>query len=77
MLISDILMPNMDGIELVSKAAQKYPSLKFILISGGGRQLSSEYDYLDAAKKITNIKHVLKKPFPPSELIALIDELLE
>ena len=76
LVISDILMPKMDGVEFASAALELYPGIKFILISGGGRQYIDGYDYLEAAQKITGIDHVLMKPFNPVELMSMVDELL-
>ena len=78
LVVSDILMPEMDGIEMCQKIIELHPDMMFILISGGGRQSGSSgsYDYLQAAKKITGIDDVLKKPFDPEELINLIKSKL-
>ena len=77
LIITDILMPEMDGIELVQKAKQGNHGLKVILISGGGRQLgSAQYDYLSVGQKLTATQHVLKKPFPPQDLIKLLEEII-
>lgn len=78
LIVSDILMPEMDGIEMCNKIKELFPEMKFILISGGGREVkvSSSYDYLDTARKLTGINDILKKPFDPEELISLIDSKL-
>ena len=78
LIITDILMPEMDGIELVTEVNAKFPHQKIILISGGGRQIdnNSNFDYLGQASRLTGISHVLKKPFNPEEIIGLIDSLL-
>ena len=76
-IVTDILMPEMDGVELVTKAMKSHPEIKFILISGGGTQVSgnSHYDYLRASQKLTGINNVLKKPFNPSELLNMLKQL--
>ena len=78
MMITDILMPEMDGIELSTQVRNEHPDIKIILISGGGRDVSSEgeCDYLGMAKKLTGIAYVLKKPFQPIEMIDLVNQLL-
>ena len=79
LVISDILMPDVDGIELVRHAKEKYPDLKIILISGGGRITleQSDYDYLKTTSKITGVTSILNKPIKPAELLQTITELLE
>ena len=79
LLITDILMPEMDGIELTLKAKKIQPDLKVILISGGGRQLDnvSQYDYLSVGKKLTATDFILKKPFAPQELIDMVYKVIE
>ncbi|MFK5893561.1 MAG: response regulator [Pseudomonadota bacterium] len=75
MVITDILMPDMDGIELCTQIKKTYPNMIFILMSGDGRQMpnASEYNYLRSAQKLTGIDDILKKPFNPYELIELIN----
>ena len=79
LLITDILMPQMDGIELSTKARKQFPELEIILMSGGGRQITNknEYDYLGLTKHLTGINHLLKKPFQPLEMITLVDQLIK
>ena len=78
LVISDILMPEMDGIELCQAIKEKYPDIKIILISGGGRQsnVKQSYNYLETAKKLTGVDTILKKPFNPEELVTLINSKL-
>ena len=77
-IVSDILMPEMDGVELATNVTKLYPEIKLILISGGGSQTSSDhkYDYLLISQKLTGINNLLKKPFNPKELIDMIQRLL-
>lgn len=78
LVVTDILMPEIDGIELCQKLKDAYPELKLILISGGGRQpaIDSNYDYLEVAKKLTGVETILKKPFNPEELLKIINSQL-
>jgi len=76
-LVTDILMPEMDGIELTKAAKQKLPNLRTIAISGGGRQLKSsqDIDYLKQSKTLAGVDEILKKPFQPTEIIQLVKNL--
>ena len=73
-LITDIVMPEKEGLETIREVRQTYPDLKIIAISGGGRLDSSEY--LEPARYF-GAKKLIKKPFQKSELITAVNELLE
>ena len=75
LIVSDILMPEMDGLELVKATRDTHPDMKFILISGGGRY-NEDFDYLEMSKLLTGISTVLSKPFEPEVLINMTEELL-
>ncbi|WP_338368226.1 response regulator, partial [Enterococcus faecium] len=55
-VISDIRMPGMDGLSLVAKVNEEYPSIKFILLSG-----FSEFEYARTAMQY-GVKNYLLKP---------------
>jgi YesN/AraC family two-component response regulator len=55
LIITDIVMPKMEGIELIMEIKRKYPLMKIIAISGG------EPLYLYMAKKL-GIQNVFTKP---------------
>ncbi len=42
LLITDILMPRMDGIEVVLAFRRDYPRVKIVVMSGGGRHVGKE-----------------------------------
>lgn len=66
-LITDIIMPNVDGMEVLFGIIQKYKSFpcKVIAMSGGGRIQGDEY--LDMISGL-GVDATLKKPFKLSEL---------
>jgi DNA-binding response OmpR family regulator len=67
LVITDIVMPEKEGLEVLMELRKKHPPVKIIAISGG--------DYLHMAKLMGAAK-VLAKPFSTNILIAAIDELL-
>ncbi len=73
LVITDIVMPEKEGLELMGELHQLQPGLKIIAISGGGRV--SAVDYLNIARFLGAAK-VLAKPFSNQELLAAITELL-
>ncbi|MBF0383383.1 MAG: response regulator [Magnetococcales bacterium] len=43
LVITDILMPDMDGIELIENIKQENDSQKIIIMSGGSRNLAADF----------------------------------
>jgi DNA-binding NtrC family response regulator len=73
LVITDILMPDLDGIELITLAKKKQPGLRCIAISGGGR--APKELLLRAAKQLGAIES-LQKPFERADLIRTINRSL-
>ncbi|MDB6130795.1 MAG: Response regulator, CheY-like receiver [Verrucomicrobiales bacterium] len=73
LVITDLLMPEKEGLEVLMELRKMRPSAKIIAMSGGGR--NSAADYLAIAKSMGAAK-VLAKPFTNVVLIATINELL-
>jgi len=69
-VISDIRMPGMDGLELVSRVSAAYPRVKFLLLSGYG-----EFDYARKAMQY-GVKHYLLKPTNETKIAEALDELV-
>ncbi len=62
-MLVDINMPFMDGLELATKVKEQYPKINIILITG-----YSEFEYARKALKI-GVKDYILKPFDKEELI--------
>lgn len=73
LVITDIVMPEKEGLEVLMELRSKRPPVKIIAISGGGRV--SAADYLHMATQMGAAK-VLAKPFSTAALLAAIAELL-
>ena len=73
LVITDIIMPEKEGIETIIELRQHDPAVKIIAISGGGR--TSNQIFLDVAKKFGAVD-VLAKPFTPKQLVAMIQKVL-
>jgi CheY-like chemotaxis protein len=75
-VVTDLYMPDMDGLELIVEMRKLYPGLKIIAISGGSSRLGArQADHLGTARAI-GADAVLKKPFEPDELISALRQLL-
>ncbi|MED4225930.1 response regulator transcription factor [Neobacillus cucumis] len=68
-VISDIKMPGMNGLELVKKVYNNYPEIRFILLSG-----FSEFDYAKQAMEY-GVKHYLLKPCNENTIINALSEI--
>ena len=73
LLITDIIMPGKEGIELILEVRRRQPGLPVIAVSGG--HLSGDHDILDTAQRLGAI-HTLAKPFRPRELVRLVERSL-
>ncbi len=73
LVVTDIVMPEKEGIETIMDLRSKDPQVRIIAISGGGR-ISPE-DYLQWARRF-GVKHTFTKPVDRQELLAAIDDLL-
>lgn len=74
LIITDIIMPESDGIEVICTVKENNPDIKILAISGGGRISAS--DHLKIAKQL-GAAGVLTKPFSTEELISEINKLFE
>ena len=73
LIITDLIMPEQEGLETIRILKQGYPTVKIIAISGGGR-IGPEA-YLPAAMEL-GADRIFTKPFDVKELIAAVRELL-
>jgi len=74
LVVTDLIMPEEDGLKVIMKLREIKPSLKIIAISGGGK--AGPGGYLNLAKAL-GAHAVLSKPFSINDLISKIEELLE
>ena len=74
LLITDIIMPEKEGLETIFTIKKKYPDLKIIAISGGGRIGPDEY--LPVAK-LLGASAVFQKPLIPKEFMQAVTDLLK
>jgi CheY-like chemotaxis protein len=73
LILTDLLMSQRDGLQLILALREVAPSLKLIAMSGGG-QLSAAR-YLRIARRLGAVR-VLEKPFSAPDLIAAIDDAI-
>lgn len=74
LVITDIIMPEKEGLETIIELRRDLPHVKIIAMSGGG-QIGAE-QYLPLAEKL-GAQHTLDKPFTAVELLEAISEVLD
>ncbi len=67
-IVTDLFMPEMDGIETVAAVRKLFPHVRVIAMSG-----RAGVDYLPVAREL-GVKHTLRKPFEVQELIAALED---
>jgi DNA-binding response OmpR family regulator len=73
LVITDILMPNREGVETILAMKTQAPQVKILAISGGGR-LGAE-EILGLASRL-GADAILPKPFRSAEILAAAERLL-
>lgn len=73
LVITDIIMPKVDGLSLIAELRKIDGRLKILAVTGGSRAIHS--NFLNAAKNV-GANDALKKPFTHHELLAKVDALL-
>lgn len=73
LVITDIVMPDVTGVEGIVTLQQRYPDMPVLAMSGGGRTLSRAFS-LDSAK-MAGADAILKKPFTQESLKAALEAI--
>ncbi len=71
LVITDVLMPDGDGLELILELKQSQPGVRILAISGGGRHMQAS-DCLKMAKNL-GAHALLFKPFNREQLVAAMN----
>jgi CheY-like chemotaxis protein len=71
-VLTDLFMPDKDGIETIIELKKLYPAVKIVAMSGWTSTQGS--DYLQVAREI-GASHTLQKPFDPAELSRVMRRL--
>ncbi len=72
LIITDIVMPEKEGIEIIMELRRDYPGLSIIAISGGGQTFGPD-SYLDVAQSL-GVNKTLQKPIHRRDLLAAVRE---
>jgi len=72
-VVTDIMMPEADGVEVIMACRRTFPTARIIAMSGGPS--SGDMDFLHVAAKL-GAAVTLAKPFLPDVLVRKIEELI-
>ena len=73
-VITDILMPEQEGLETIQELRHAFPTTKIIAISGGG--YIGKYNYLTMAARL-GAQRALQKPFGLQEMFNAVQEMVQ
>ena len=71
-VVSDIFMPEKEGVETILELRKHYPQTKIVAISGGGESVRG--DYLPVVHEL-GVCRAFRKPFDLDDLIHTVREL--
>jgi DNA-binding NtrC family response regulator len=72
LIISDVLMPGINGIELAINATAQYPRCRILLFSGQ----AGSANMLEEARRNGNDFELLAKPIEPDDLVKKVADIL-
>ena len=73
LIITDLIMPEKEGVETIMEFNREFPGAKIIAISGGGR--SNPKAYLEIVKDL-GAQYAFSKPVGRKELVNAVRDLL-
>ncbi|MFH1845325.1 MAG: response regulator [bacterium] len=73
LMVTDIVMPEKEGLELIREVRRDHPDVKIIAISGGGR--NGPQFYLEAAGKF-GADFTFYKPVESEQLLSAVQSLM-
>jgi len=74
LIITDIIMPEKEGIETILEIRRRNTNIRIVAMSGGGQ--AQAMDFLPLARKL-GADQILRKPFGPAELLEVTDLALK
>ena len=75
LVITDIVMPDCDGLEVIMSIREKAPDTRIIAISGGGNTLPMK-NCIEFARNL-GVTRAIQKPIRPDLFLEIVREVLE
>jgi CheY-like chemotaxis protein len=73
LVLTDLLMPEKDGLEVVMELRKDFPEVKIITLSGGNAYGHSSLE----TSRLLGASRTLRKPFKEDQLLEAVREVLE
>jgi DNA-binding NtrC family response regulator len=74
LVITDVIMPDKDGAEVIFELQKEFPDVKIIVMTGGGQ--GDAQTYLKSIIAYSNVKYGFEKPFAMNDLLKAVKELI-
>ena len=74
LVITDVIMPEKDGAEVIFDLQKEFPGVKMIVMTGGGQ--GDAQTYLKSIMMYSDVKYAFEKPFSMDQLFLAIEETL-
>ena len=71
-VVTDIFMPEKEGIETIQDLRREFPAAKIIAMTG--RESLTDYDVFQVAREL-GVVRTFKKPFKLDDLVAAVEEI--
>ena len=76
LVITDVIMPEKDGAEVIFDLQKEFPGIKMIVMTGGGGSSSDAKAYLKSIATFSDVKYTFEKPFAMDELLRAVKEVV-
>ena len=78
LMITDIIMPGKEGIDLLKELLAEFPDRKIIVMSGGARVVDGDdLQFLLDVAQSAGARRAIKKPFDLDELRSIVHDMLK
>jgi len=74
-VITDVIMPEKDGAEVIFELQKEFPDIKMIVMTGGGQ--GDAKTYLQSITTYSRVKYSFEKPFALKDLREAVKDLIE
>lgn len=75
LVITDVFMPEMDGVQLIREIRESFPGVKVLIVSGGGGGFTAQH----TTELMSNLgaDAVLQKPVTNDEFLAAVEAIID